>query len=135
MSTVARTPIWPAYAAPARKTGGESLGKDQFLQLLTAQLRYQDPTKPMENREFIAQLSQFSLVEQMTQLTKDMSALRQSAAMDPQWIGVRVSWTDDAGSARTGVVDALERTSKGDVVARIGGDIVPLSSISGVQAQ
>ncbi len=57
------------------------LGKNDFLQLLVAQMRYQDPLKPMEDREFVAQLAQFSALEQMmnvgfsSSLTYSMSLL------------------------------------------------------------
>ncbi len=47
-----------------RKTGGD-LGKNDFLNLLVTQLRYQDPLEPVDDKEFIAQMAQFSALEQM----------------------------------------------------------------------
>jgi len=53
----------------------QSLGRDDFLKILITQLSYQDPTSPMEDKQFIAQLAQFSTLEQMTAMASDFSRL------------------------------------------------------------
>lgn len=68
----------PAYVA---NVASETLGKDGFLQLLVTQLRHQDPFSPMNSTEFVAQLAQFSSLEQMQNLNAkfdNQSALIQS---------------------------------------------------------
>jgi flagellar basal-body rod modification protein FlgD len=58
-----------------------SLGKDAFLKLLVTQLQHQDPTKPQDDAQFIAQLAQFSSLEQLTEIAKGVETL--VAALPP----------------------------------------------------
>ncbi len=53
-----------------------SLGKDDFLQLLVTQLQNQDPLQPMENTEFVAQLAQFSSLEQLSNMNDQLSGVQ-----------------------------------------------------------
>ena len=53
----------------------QNLGRDDFLKILITQLSYQDPMAPMQDKEFIAQMAQFSSLEQMTAMAKDFNKL------------------------------------------------------------
>ena len=60
--------------------GIEALGKDAFLNLLTTQLRFQDPLKPMESTAFVAQLAQFRALESSIEMNKTLGTLVQGTA-------------------------------------------------------
>lgn len=62
----------------AATSGSEKLGKDQFLRLMVAQLKHQDPLDPSKNEEFLAQLAQFSSLEGITNLNDSVSAMAAS---------------------------------------------------------
>jgi flagellar basal-body rod modification protein FlgD len=64
-----------ASHTPETIANQRSLGKDAFLKLLVTQLQHQDPTKPQDDAQFIAQLAQFSSLEQLTEIAKGVETL------------------------------------------------------------
>ena len=63
----------------AESANGSSMSKDDFLQLLVAQMKYQDPLEPTSNTEYVAQYAQFSQVEQMQNMSQSMDLSRASS--------------------------------------------------------
>jgi flagellar basal-body rod modification protein FlgD len=129
---------WPYYGktnvdeAQKRKTDG-SLGKDDFIKILIAQMKNQDPTQPLQDREFIAQMAQFSSVEQLQNMALEMTKLRQSIGMASGLIGKTISWEElSEGSTvpimKSGVVDSIT-IKDGNQHARVGETNVSLDRI------
>jgi flagellar basal-body rod modification protein FlgD len=86
----------PNFKVTDKKDNG-ALGKDAFLQILITQLQNQDPTSPMDDKEFIAQMAQFSSLEQMQNMTKAMQDLlasqEQTQLMNySTFVGKEVKW-------------------------------------------
>ena len=85
-----------------------SLGLQDFLNVLTTQLTYQDPLKPMDNEQFMAQLAQFTALGQTQQLNAKVDALlsTQASLQSVGLIGRTVDISTASGSL-TGTVQAL----------------------------
>jgi len=79
-NTVQQAINYSSQKSSSRNTTGE-LGKDDFLNLLIIQLRYQDPLNPVDDKEFIAQMAQFSALEQMQNMNKTVTQLQAYSLM------------------------------------------------------
>lgn len=92
------------------KVQKQEMGKDEFIKILITQLSHQDPTAPMEDKEFIAQMAQFSSLEQMTNMAQDFSKLASvfSNSEAVSSLGKQVEIPDGDGVV-TGTVKAVTR--------------------------
>ncbi|CAM3890959.1 flagellar hook capping FlgD N-terminal domain-containing protein [Cohnella lubricantis] len=138
MASVGTTNVWPNYAASnvhtaaARNTTNE-LGKDEFLKILITQLQNQDPMQPMEDKDFISQMAQFSALEQTSNMATQLQAMRYSPAMTASILGMNVTWinTDNQGqvSTKSGTVDSIVMRN-GVPYAKIGQDEVKMEDLA-----
>jgi len=106
MSTINPQQLLNATAvgnAQAQKKPSGEMGKDDFLKLLVGQLRHQDPMNPMEDKDFMGQMAQFSQLEQMTNVA---STLRNERAFS--LIGREVSYNNkETGELKSGTVEKV----------------------------
>ena len=115
------------------KAGKPELGKDDFLKLLITQLQHQDPTAPVDDKEFIAQMAQFSSLEQITTMSASfqrLSGLLVSGEAS-QVLGKTVELRDGDNLVR-GVVDKVVRGD--NPLVGVNGGIYEFSQIESVIA-
>ena len=110
----------------------QQLNQDDFLKLLTTQLSNQDPLKPMDDTQFIAQMAQFSALQQATTLTKDFEAFSsaQQITSAQNLLGRTVTLSTD-GTDATGPVNEI-RISNGAaqiIVNGVGYDPAKVTSV------
>lgn len=123
-------------------TANNSISQDDFIKLFLSQLQFQDPLQPVDNQQFLAQLAEFSNLQQATQTSQNTEGLlvMNSSAQALALLGkvVQVQDTQDTGSV-TGTIVSVAFDSSGPSLTidtgSVGGDIpgVRLSQISIVQ--
>jgi flagellar basal-body rod modification protein FlgD len=113
----------------------ETLGKDAFLRLLITQIRYQDPLSPLDDREFIAQLAQFSSLEQMQEMNAGLGTVQQMSATTQalSLVGRQITAQDpDTSDQIVGTVEAVSFRSGAPVLV-VSGREVELSWVAQVR--
>ena len=113
-----------------------SADKDMFLNLMVAQLRYQDPMNPADSSEFLSQNAQFTALEKMQAVADQTAALLQSqtAFGAAGMVGKTVSYVDQNGETASGKVDSVSFDSTGPMLV-VGGTNVSLGQVSSITTQ
>jgi flagellar basal-body rod modification protein FlgD len=116
-------------------TTGNTMGQNDFLQLLITQLSNQDPTQPQDDTAFASELAQFSSLQQMTNVNSTLSsfATTQNTLNSENLIGRTATATDSSGSSTvSGTITGVEVDS-GTLYLTINGSVVPESNLLTLQ--
>ncbi len=100
----------PVAGSTASTTSAGAMGKEDFMKLLVAQLKHQDPTSPTDMNGMTAQMTQFSMLEQMTNMSAAGEASAKALARNEalSLLGREVSYIAADKSVRTGTVEHVD---------------------------
>ena len=123
----------PPVAKPTT-VPNDHMGKDAFLKLLVAQLKYQNPLSPMDGTQFISQTAQLTMTEKLEELSKlsETTVLDANRRTASELVGKTISY-DNGTNVVDGVVTSA-RMNGGNPILMIGRTEVPLGSVLEVRA-
>jgi flagellar basal-body rod modification protein FlgD len=103
------------------------LGQDDFLKLLTMQMQNQDPMNPQTNTDFVAQMAQFTTLEQSRSMTNSLQSIqaRQDVQTAVQLLGKPVQLSD----GRMGLVEKVTLDSTGAPTLQVGSNTYKLNQV------
>ena len=133
MATI--SPIDSAALAQTTKTAGLSM--DDLLKLLMAELSYQDPLKPVDNKDFLTQMAQFTSLDTTRQLNDNIQNLLNAQSLNQSvgLLGKTVDASTDNNGIVSGQVTALQLTSGSPEITlkTAGGEVIAGVRISQIQ--
>ena len=123
----------PGVAKPTT-VPNDHMGKDAFLKLLVAQLKYQNPLSPMDGTQFISQTAQLTMTEKLQELSKlsETTVLDANRRTASELVGKTISY-DNGTNVVDGIVTSA-RMNGGNPILMIGRTEVPLGSVLEVRA-
>jgi len=100
---------------PAQQTNNSNISQEDFIKLFLAQLQFQDPMEPLNNREFLAQLAQFSVLEQTRLSNENLTTIATLNSSDQavSLLGKEVEVNTESGTPFNGVIEAVHFSSQG----------------------
>jgi flagellar basal-body rod modification protein FlgD len=110
-----------------QQTSKTAVDYQSFLKLLIAEMKNQDPTKPMDSTQYVAQLATFSQVEQSVQTNTKLDQIMQSSALSQADALIGRSITSADGKT-TGVVASVKLASNGLIAVLQNGTEVPVGA-------
>jgi len=113
-------------------SGGMSINPDAFMQLFVTQMKYQDPTAPMDSSAMMGQLAQLTTVQQLKSMNSAFQGILQAEQLGlaRELIGSQVSFADGMG-VHTGVVESAAMQD-GAAGVFVENTFVPVNDISGI---
>ena len=120
-----------ASIANSPATQASALGLQDFMKILLTQLTYQDPLKPLDNQEFMAQMAQFTTLEQSQRLNDKLQQLveNQAALQSVGLIGRTIDFTSN-GTSRSGTVSSLSLQGSAPVLGVLLPDGTALGGVA-----
>lgn len=131
MSIPATEAINSGMLTPLSTSASTNEDQQMFMELMVAQLRYQDPLNPADSGEFLAQTAQFNALEQMTKVAEQTATLvaSQLAFGAAGMVGREVSYLKEDGTTATGRVNGVTFSTDGPMLD-VGGTEVPLAWVA-----
>jgi flagellar basal-body rod modification protein FlgD len=109
------------------------LGKDDFLRILTTQLANQDPSSPLQDKDFIAQMATFSSLEQLTNLNSTFSKFTSlQMGQHASVIGKEISWVSNDSVKMNGIVKGIS-IQEGSYFYIVGNEKVPVEMVNEIK--
>jgi len=118
----------------ANERNTDGLGKDDFLKLLITQLTHQDPMNPVDDKEFIAQMAQFSTLEQMQNMNSDFSQIKAFSMIGKTVTASIINKGTNAQEVIQGIVDSVT-IENGKSILNVNGKDVPVDSVISVEGE
>lgn len=135
MSVPAVESVSTGMYQPSTQATGTDKDKEMFLQLLVAQLKYQDPSNPADSSEFLSQSAQFTALEKMQDVADQTAAMlaAQVSFGASALVGKHVTWLDESGVSTSGLVQSVTYDANGPMLL-VDGASVSLGQVQSVDA-
>ena len=124
-----------AFSAKSSSSSSNTMGMEDFLQLLTTQIANQDPLEPMKDTEFISQMANVASLENQQKFTQSFTefAESQNQVATQAYLGRKVTIETNSGERKSSVAEAVERSADGQITVTVDGKAYPVANIVRVE--